>query len=79
MATDIIVLMPKEPAEILRAAILKSGISAMQLCRETGIAQPTISEFLRGKDIRLKTAAILMKRFGLKLASATRKNRKRKG
>lgn len=65
MAVDTLILMPKGPAEILRAAIRKSGLSAMQICRETGVAQPTITEFLRGKDIKLKTAEALMKRFGL--------------
>jgi transcriptional regulator with XRE-family HTH domain len=53
--------------EELKQAIRKSGLSALQLSKETGVAQPTITEFLRGADMRLSTAQKLANYLGLKL------------
>ena len=56
----------KSVADVLRKRILDSGLSAAALAKETGTKQPTLTEFLRGKDIRLeKTAQKLMDYFGL--------------
>lgn len=59
--------MPKEMADVLRTAIAKSGLSALALSKKTGVAQPIISAFLRGKDIRLATANKLARYLGLEL------------
>lgn len=59
--------MSKEMAEVLREAIRKSGLSALALSKETGVSQPTITQFLRGFDLRLSTAQKLAKFLGLEL------------
>ena len=65
--------MSKQMAEKLRKAIRESGLSAARLGKATGVTQPVISEFLRGKDIRLTTAQKLADYFGLKLTEASRR------
>lgn len=78
MDTDTLSCMSKEMADVLREAIRKSGLSAMQICRDTGVAQPTVTEFLRGKDIRLHTAQALVAYFGLELKpKRARRHRKK--
>lgn len=52
-------------AGLLRRLIRESGLSARKLAAETGVKQQTISEFLRGKDVRLGTAQKLMDHFGV--------------
>lgn len=59
-------------ADVLRKAITASGKSALKLPKDTGVSQPTITEFLRGKDIRLKTASKIAKVLGLELKSKKR-------
>lgn len=59
--------MPKDIADVLRQAIEKCGLSALALSKATGVSQPTITEFLHGKDIRLQTAQKLAKYLGLEL------------
>ena len=59
--------MSEQMAELLRKTIRDSGLSANALWELTGVAQPTISEFLRGKDLRLSTAQKLADHFGLVL------------
>ena len=59
--------MNKRLAEILRKAIRESKTSAIALSKVTGVSQPTITEFLNGKDIRLDTAQKLADHFGLTL------------
>lgn len=54
-------------AERLRQAIRDSGLSALALSKMTGVAQPRISEFLLGRDIKLTTAQKLADHFGLVL------------
>jgi transcriptional regulator with XRE-family HTH domain len=53
--------------DVLCEAVKKSGLSANQLAKETGVFQQTLSEFLRGKGIRLETAEKLAAYFGLEL------------
>jgi len=50
----------ESPADAIRRRIRDCGFSASELSRRTGVKQPTITEFLRGKDIRLDTATKLM-------------------
>lgn len=59
--------MPQDMAEVLRKAIRKSGHSALHISEKTGVSQPTITEFLKGADIRLKTANRLADFLGLRL------------
>ncbi len=59
--------MSKELADILRKAITDSGLSALQLSKETGVSQPSITEFLRGKDMRLTNASKIAAYLGLEL------------
>jgi transcriptional regulator with XRE-family HTH domain len=54
-------------AEALRQAILDSGKSAAQLSRETGVAQLSIANFLRGDDLRISAAEKLARYLGLSL------------
>jgi transcriptional regulator with XRE-family HTH domain len=65
-----------EFAETIRAAIRASGASALKLAKETGVSQPTITEFLRGKDVRLGTANKLAERFGLVLRQKPKRGKK---
>lgn len=64
--------MSKELAEILRGAIRKSGLSANQLAKETGVDQTTISRFLRGKDMGLERASKIAAYLGLELKEKRR-------
>lgn len=57
----------KQMADKLREAIRASGKSALALSKLTGVAQPRISEFLNGRDIKLTTAQKLADHFGLVL------------
>lgn len=59
--------MQKQWATILREAILASGMSAGELWKLSGVSQPTITEFLRGKDIRLSTAEKIAAHVGVEL------------
>jgi transcriptional regulator with XRE-family HTH domain len=54
-------------ADLLRQAIRDSGLSAAALGKATGVAQQTISEFLRGKDLRLATAEKIGRHLGVEL------------
>jgi plasmid maintenance system antidote protein VapI len=59
--------MESDMHDILRDAIRRCGMSAQRLAKETGVSQPTITVFLSGKDIRLKTAKKLADYFGYEL------------
>ena len=59
--------MAKAIDEALRDAIRNSGKTALVIWMATGVSQPTITEFLRGKDMRLKTAQKLAAYFNLEL------------
>ncbi len=67
--------MPKEMAAKLREAIRKSGLSALALSKVTGVSQPTITEFLRGADMKLDTAQKLATYLGLELTETKRRRR----
>jgi len=56
-------------ADRLRAAIIKSGLSANELGKQCGVQQVTISRFLRGRDISLSRASRIAKYLGLELKS----------
>ena len=60
--------MSKKMADLLRQKIRDSGLSANALGKLTDVKQQTISEFLRGKDIRLATAQKLADYFCLRLS-----------
>lgn len=66
--------MSKDVADALRTAILASGQSANEIAKETGVAQPLISRFLRGKDMGIMRAAKIAAYLGLEL-----KNPKKRG
>jgi transcriptional regulator with XRE-family HTH domain len=59
--------MPKEIADQLRAAIIKSGLSANELAKATGVAQTTISGFLRGRGMSIDLASKLAAHLHLEL------------
>lgn len=59
--------MSKEVADTLREAIRKSGLSANELAKRTGVTQTTISGFLRGRDMRLSHASKIAAYLGLSL------------
>lgn len=67
--------MSEQMAELLRDTIRKSGISANQLARETGLTQPSISAFLNGAGISLTTAQKLADHFSLVLVRQVGKKR----
>lgn len=68
--------MPKELADVVRAAIRRSGITSLDLSRATGVPQPTITRFLRGRDMRLSRAQKLCDYFGLELKPRSRKRKR---
>lgn len=59
--------MSKQMADTLRKAIAASGVPVLTLSKKCGVPQPRISDFMNGKDIRLKTAQKIADYFGLKL------------
>lgn len=54
-------------ADSLREAISKSGQSANEIARATGVPQPTITRFLQGADMRLSRAEKIASYLGLEL------------
>ena len=62
--------MDKDLANVLRAAIIKSGQSARALERVTGVPQPTITRFLNGADMKLSTTSKIAAYLGLQLKGA---------
>lgn len=65
-------------ANILRAAIVASGKTQLQLAEETGVPQQRISAFMRGGDMKLFYAGKLADAVGLKISKGTiAKSRKR--
>ena len=56
-------------SDILRQAIVESGISYVALERETGVVRASIMRFVRGdQSLRLDKADRLAEYFGLKLS-----------
>lgn len=60
-------LKPHELREILRASILKSGLTVYEVCKRAGVDQPQVHRFLAGGDVRLATAEKLCVVLGLQL------------
>lgn len=54
-------------ASTLRDGITKSGQSANEIARATGVPQPTITRFLSGADMRLSRAQKIADYLGLEL------------
>jgi len=68
--------------DVLRQAILDSGLPLLRIAQDTGIERASLSRFVRGMNsLRLDIADRLVEYFGLTLVSrtarATRKNPKR--
>ena len=54
--------------EVLRQAIIDSGLPLLRIAEETGVERASISRFVRGKNsLRLDLADKLAAYFGLKL------------
>ena len=71
--------MPKKPiSEQIRDAISNAEVSRYRISKETGISEPVLSRFLKGKaGISLDTLDTLGEYLGLDIT--TRKTPKRKG
>lgn len=67
--------MKRSLAATLRRKIKASRLSSRALAEQIEIPHATITEFLRGKDIRLRTAQKLCDYFGLELKPKARKRR----
>lgn len=67
--------MKKTLAITLRRAIKNSGLSSRELAQMLDLPTATISEFLRGRDMRLSRAQKLCDYFGLELKPKARKGR----
>jgi predicted transcriptional regulator len=59
--------MSKELADTLRITIRKSGLPLLTIAKESGVAVSTLSEFMDGADMRLKTASKIAAYLGLEL------------
>ncbi|VTR92751.1 addiction module antidote protein : Marine sediment metagenome DNA, contig: S01H1_S24678 OS=marine sediment metagenome GN=S01H1_60234 PE=4 SV=1: HTH_3 [Gemmata massiliana] len=60
-------------SEVLRRAVLESGLPLLRLAQETGIQRASLSRFVRGKNsLRLDVADKLAAYFGLRLTSSER-------
>ncbi len=57
----------------LRDAVKASGKTLNAVACESGVPQPMLFNFMRGKDIRLKTAAKLAEYFGMRLTVPKKK------
>lgn len=69
--------MAKELADQLREAIRRSGLSQYEIARRSGVAEPRISVFMNGGDMRLTNAGKIARLLGLKLSKPPRKFHKR--
>lgn len=65
--------MARTMTEVLRAGIARCKMSAGELSRAAGVPQQTISEFLKGRDMRLSRAEKLAAYLGLELAKKKRR------
>lgn len=59
--------LPPNIADQLREAISKSGESANEIAKASGVAQTTVSRFLRGEDMSFHRAAKIAAYLGLQL------------
>lgn len=68
--------------DVLRQAILDSGLPLLRIARETGVQRASLSRFVRGKNsLRLDVADKLAAYFGLELTTPETKptNKNAKG
>lgn len=64
--------------EVLRRAILDSGLPLLRIAQETGVQRASLSRFVRGKNsLRLDVADKLAAYFGLQLTTAVKKATKK--
>lgn len=59
--------MSKELADKLRDAIRKSGLSANEIAKRSGVPQTTLSRFIRGADMGIHRASKVAAFLGLEL------------
>ncbi len=65
--------------DVLRQAILDSGLPLLRIARETGVQRASLSRFVRGKNsLRLDVADKLAKYFELRLMATQQKPVKQK-
>jgi plasmid maintenance system antidote protein VapI len=65
--------------DVLRRAILDSGLPLLRISRETGVQRASLSRFVRGKNsLRLDVADKLAKYFELRLMTTEQKPVKQK-
>lgn len=65
--------------DVLRQAIIDSGLPLLRLANETGVQRASLSRFVRGKNsLRLDVADKLAAYFGLVLTPTERKTTNRK-
>jgi hypothetical protein len=67
--------------EVFRSAIRDSGKSVNAIAKESGVAQPMLTRFLNGQDLRLSTADKMAAYFKLSLqpdGPASKKTAKKK-
>ena len=63
--------------DVLRQAILDSGLPLLRIANETGVQRASLSRFVRGKNsLRLDVADTLASYFGLELAKTEKTNKK---
>lgn len=61
-------------SDVLRRAILDSGLPLLRIANETGVQRASLSRFVRGKNsLRLDMADKLATYFGLKLTATETK------
>jgi plasmid maintenance system antidote protein VapI len=65
--------------DVLRRAILDSGLSLLHIAKETGVQRASLSRFVRGKNsLRLDVTDKLATYFGLRLMTTGKKPNKKK-
>jgi plasmid maintenance system antidote protein VapI len=63
--------------DVLRQAILDSGLPLLRIAKDTGVQRASLSRFVRGKNsLRLDMADKLAAYFGLKLTKAEKTDKK---
>ncbi len=62
--------------DVLRQAVLDSGLPLLRIAEETGVERASLSRFVRGKNsLRLDKADVLAAYFGLRLAPVKKRKR----
>jgi plasmid maintenance system antidote protein VapI len=70
----------KTISDVLRRAILDSGLSLLRIAKDTGVQRASLSRFVRGKNsLRLDVADKLAVYFGLELAKSAETTSDKKG